>query len=54
MFRRSAQCYTYGGECRLVQYMQVNVVIARSNNDGADLYVITIRTKDMHNKLLCI
>jgi hypothetical protein len=39
MFRRSIQCYTYGGECRLVQYMQVNVAMARGNNDGADLYV---------------
>jgi len=52
MFRRSIQCYTYGGECRLVQYMQVNVAMARSNNDGVDLYVITIRPKDMKNKPL--
>ena len=49
MFRRSIQCYTYGGECRLVQYMQVNVAMARSSKDRVDLYVITIRTKDIQN-----
>jgi hypothetical protein len=27
--------------------MQVNVAMARGKNDGADLYVITIRLKDM-------